>query len=58
MSACSLSMRPDFIALVDTHLAGEPSQIHLATGYVVAALVMTILAPAVGFCCCAEITFW
>ena len=37
LSACSLSMRPDFITLVETHLAGELLQMHLPTGYVVVA---------------------
>ena len=37
LSASSLSLCPDIVVLVETHLAGEPLQMKLPRGYVVAA---------------------
>ena len=37
LSVCLMSTCPDFVALVETHLSGEPLQMHLPRGYVVAA---------------------
>ena len=43
LSVCLMSVRPDFVALVETHLAGESLQMHLPTGYVLALLVIFML---------------
>ena len=37
LCAAALSLRPDFIALVETHLADESLQMYLPAGYIVAA---------------------
>ena len=52
LSASALLLRPNFIALVETHLvSGESLQMYLPPGYVLQ-LVMTTLAMVVVFYCC------